>query len=104
MPRRNVSHDIDGIGDQLAVLRKDLGAVANQVQTLLQHQAEGSQHLIHNMTEEVGERSHRLMEEAQHQIASTYGDLEAVVKRNPFTAIAIAAGLGLIAGTLSRHR
>ena len=104
MPRRNVSRENNGIGDQLAVLRKDLGAIAEQVQTLVQHQAKGSQRLVRTMTEDVSERGQRLMEGAQDQLASTYGDLEAVVKRNPFTAIAIAAGLGLIAGTLSRHR
>jgi ElaB/YqjD/DUF883 family membrane-anchored ribosome-binding protein len=104
MARRNVSRDINGIGEQLAVLRKDLSAVAEQVQTLVQHQAEGSQRLVRSVAQDVGERGHRLIEGAQDQIASTYGDLEAVVRRNPFTAVAIAAGLGLIAGTLSRHR
>lgn len=104
MPRRSVSRDINGIGDQLAVLRKDLGAVADQVQTLLQHQAEGSQNLLRSMTNDVNERGQRLVETAQDQLAASYGDLEGMVKRNPFTAMAIAAGIGLIAGTLSRHR
>jgi ElaB/YqjD/DUF883 family membrane-anchored ribosome-binding protein len=104
MPRRNVSREINGIGEQLATLRKDLGAIAEQLQTLVQHQAEGSQRLIRNMSENVSERGQNLVQGAQDQIASSYDDLEAVVKRNPFTAIAIAAGLGLIAGTLSRYR
>ncbi|HEY7747367.1 MAG TPA: DUF883 C-terminal domain-containing protein [Aestuariivirgaceae bacterium] len=104
MSRRSVSREIDGIGDQLAMLRKDLGAIADQVQTLLQHQAEGSQQLLRSISEDVNEHSQKLMESAQDQIASSYGDLEAMVKRNPFTAMAIAAGIGLIAGTLSRHK
>jgi ElaB/YqjD/DUF883 family membrane-anchored ribosome-binding protein len=104
MARRNVSREISGIGEQLTVLRQDLDAINEQVQALVQHQSDASHRLISNVSDNIQERSHKLIEGTQKQLSSTYGELEAVVRRNPFMAIAIAAGLGLIAGTLSRYK
>jgi hypothetical protein len=36
MARRNVSREINGIGEQPTVLRQDLNVIAEQVQTLVQ--------------------------------------------------------------------
>lgn len=101
--RGSVSLD-DQLSEQLTQLQRDIRALAQQVQSLVRHQGEGSQRMLRNIAENVGERGQMLVQGAQDQILSGYGEIEALVRRNPVRAIVIAAALGLIAGALSRSR
>jgi len=104
MPRQKVSREIYSVDEQLSELRKDIGAIGEQVQLLVRHQREASQRMVRSIAENVGERGQQLVQGAQEQISSGYGEFEALIRRNPIRALVIAAGLGLIAGALSRNR
>lgn len=103
------------VSKQLEILRKDLAELGTTVRALAQAKSVSAQRAVRDTTGEIARRSQELAEDArtvgQHAIdygsevfKEKYGDFEATVRRHPLTAVAVALGLGYLAGLLSRDR
>jgi ElaB/YqjD/DUF883 family membrane-anchored ribosome-binding protein len=58
---------------------------------------------IQNLTSTVGRIAGKQLNRAQDKAMETASDAEDAIKRNPLQAVAIAAGLGLLLGILTRR-
>ena len=58
---------------------------------------------MQNLTSTVSRIAGKQMDRAQDKAMETKQDAEDAIKRNPLQAIAIAAGLGLLLGILTRR-
>jgi ElaB/YqjD/DUF883 family membrane-anchored ribosome-binding protein len=58
---------------------------------------------LHNLTSTVGRVASRQMSRAQEMALDTARDAEDSIRRDPFTAVAIAAGLGFLLGVFTRR-
>ena len=85
------------VSRQLEILRKDLADLGTTVRALAQAKSVSAQRAVRDTTEEIARRGQELAEEK-------YSDFEATVRRHPLTAVAVALGLGYLAGLLSRDR
>jgi ElaB/YqjD/DUF883 family membrane-anchored ribosome-binding protein len=103
------------VSKQLEILRKDLAELGTTVRALAQAKSVSAQRAVWDKTEEIARRGQELAEDArtagQHAVdygseifKEKYSDFEATVRRHPLTAVAVALGLGYLAGLLSRDR
>jgi len=58
---------------------------------------------IQNLTSTVGRIAGKQLNRAQDKAMETASDAEDAIKRNPLQAVAIAAGLGLLLGIITRR-
>ncbi len=58
---------------------------------------------MQNLTSTVSRIAGKQMDRAQEKAVETKQDAEDAIKRNPLQAIAIAAGIGLLLGILTRR-
>lgn len=58
---------------------------------------------MQNMTDTISRIAGKSMDRAQHKALETKASAEEAIKENPLQAIAIAAGLGLLVGILTRR-
>lgn len=56
-----------------------------------------------NLKDTLGKVTNRQMDRAQSMARDTAADVEDSIRRNPLSAIAIAAGLGFLFGMMSRR-
>lgn len=103
------------VSRQLEILRKDLAELGTTVRALAQSTSVSAQRALRDTTDEITRRGQELAEDArtagQHAVdygsevfKEKYSDFEATVRRHPLTAVAVALGLGYLAGLLSRDR
>ena len=58
---------------------------------------------IQNLTSTVGRIAGKQLNRAQDKAMETASDAEDAIRRNPLQAVAIAAGLGLLLGIITRR-
>jgi ElaB/YqjD/DUF883 family membrane-anchored ribosome-binding protein len=58
---------------------------------------------LQNLTSTVGRVASQQMSRAQEMALDSARDAEDSIRRNPFTAVAIAAGLGFLLGVFTRR-
>lgn len=93
---KNAGADFDAVMKQMAVLRDDLAKVAHSVQSI----AGARGHAIaHDMTEGVNDAASYLARKG-HDADKR---IEGAVAANPYIALALATGLGLLLGVLTRR-
>ncbi|HEY6518444.1 MAG TPA: DUF883 domain-containing protein [Roseiarcus sp.] len=96
----NMKDAIGGLSDQISDAASDIGAVA-------QEQARrGMKHARANMGSMVNDASDRLgvvANRAQSQASSLGDSLEDAVQERPLSALALALGLGFLAGVIWRR-
>ena len=107
--------DSGDLARQLENLRKDLAELGGTVRALAQEGSATAQRSVRDTTDRLARRGQELAEDAKTagQQAVDYGseifrdkysEFEATVRRHPTTAVAVALGLGYLAGLLSRNR
>ena len=58
---------------------------------------------IQNLTSTVGRIANKQMKGAQDKAMAAAGEAEEAIRRNPLSAVAIAAGLGFLFGVFTRR-
>ena len=97
----------DAAGDltaDFAALRRDVARLTETIGELVQRQ---TQSVGLRASEAVGEARDRVTNtaaEAQGQLRSASGEIEASIEHNPMTAVLIAFGVGMSLGVLGRSR
>ena len=103
------------LAKQVDNLRKDLADLGHTVRALAQESSTSAKRTVRDTTERLARRGQELAEDARTagQQAVEYGseifkdkysEFETTVRRHPTTAVAVALGLGYLAGLLSRDR
>ena len=103
------------LSQQVENLRKDLAELGTTVRALAQEGSATAQRSVRETTDRIAQRGQELAEDARTagQQAVEYGseifkdkynEFETTVRRHPATAVAVALGLGYLAGLLSRNR
>ncbi|MFZ4531378.1 MAG: hypothetical protein ACOYOJ_06140 [Alsobacter sp.] len=118
--RRDAAND-------LSALRRDIARLADTVSTIAAQQAGEAQSTARHVGRDVGATLNDLVEQARHllgslrgtdlgkaggMLASEAGDrlssaneqVESRIGRNPMMSVAVAAGVGLLLGLMSRSR
>ena len=114
-PQKPQSVGQQELAKQVDNLRKDLADLGNTVRALAQESSTSAQRTVRDTTERLARRGQELAEDARTagQQAVEYGseifkdkysEFETTVRRHPTTAVAVALGLGYLAGLLSRDR
>lgn len=76
-------------------LARDADELANQVDAIRAD--------LQNLTSTVGKIANKQISRAQDKAMETASDAEEAIRRNPFQAVAIAAGLGFLFGVFTRR-
>jgi ElaB/YqjD/DUF883 family membrane-anchored ribosome-binding protein len=90
---KNVEDAAGDLTGGFAALRHDVARLAETIGELARHQ-----------TQSAGLRASEAVGEAQGQLRSASGEIEASVERNPLTAVLIAFGVGMLLGVFGRSR
>lgn len=93
---KNAEADYDAVMKQMAVLRDDLAKVAHSVQSIAS--ARGSA-IAHDMTQGVNDAANYLARKGHDADAR----IEGAVAANPYMALGLAAGLGVLLGAMTRR-
>jgi ElaB/YqjD/DUF883 family membrane-anchored ribosome-binding protein len=103
------------LSQQVENLRNDLADLGKTVRSLAQHGSATAQSGVRETADRLSRRGHELAEDAKTagQQAVDYGseifrdkysEFERTVRKHPTTAVAVALGLGYLAGLISRNR
>jgi ElaB/YqjD/DUF883 family membrane-anchored ribosome-binding protein len=103
------------LAEQVENLRNDLAELGKTVRALAHEGSATAQRSVRDAKDQLVRRGQDLAEEARTagQQAVEYGseifkdkynEFEATVRKHPTTAVAVALGLGYLAGLLSRNR
>jgi ElaB/YqjD/DUF883 family membrane-anchored ribosome-binding protein len=114
-PQKAQSASQQELAKQVDNLRKDLADLGKTVRALAQESSTSAQRAVRDTTDRLTRRGQELAEDARTagQQAVEYGsevfkdkysEFETTVRRHPTTAVAVALGLGYLAGLLSRNR
>jgi ElaB/YqjD/DUF883 family membrane-anchored ribosome-binding protein len=105
----------DELAKQLDALRDDLADLGKTVRALAQEGSKSAQRGAREITDTVARRSQELADDVKtagqqavdygsEVLREKYNEFETTVRRHPTTAVAVALGLGYLAGLLSRSR
>jgi ElaB/YqjD/DUF883 family membrane-anchored ribosome-binding protein len=103
------------LSQQVENLRNDLAELGKTVRSLAKEGTSTAQRGVRDTADRLTRRGHELAEDAKTagQQAVDYGsevfrdkysEFETTVRRHPTTAVAVALGLGYLAGLISRNR
>ena len=103
------------LSKQVENLRKDLAEIGTTVRALAQAGSASAQRSVRDTTEGLARRGQELADDARtagqqmvdygsEVLKDKYSEFETTVRRHPTTAIAVALGVGYLAGLLSRNR
>jgi len=84
-----------------SALRDDLTKLTQSVSQLVQNQAASTKSQVMDMVGTAGQNISESAAVAQDKMASIESDLESRIQKNPWGAIAIAVGIGLLVGKMS---
>ena len=97
--------------DDLTILRDDLGRISNKVTELVRGQSANMREAVEDGREALGDKARdwtkagaSALGEAQNRVMHAKSDIETRIERNPFAALLIAAGIGLMFGLITRDR
>ena len=100
--------DIEKFGRKLTddynALREDISKLSDTVTKLVAHQADVAGDRV---SEAVGTAKAALAEsagKAQDRMKSMGSDIESSIERNPYSAVLIALGVGVVLGLMNRSR
>lgn len=119
--------DSRDVANDLSALRRDMARLADTVSSIASQQAGEARSTARHVSRDVGSTLSDLVEQARHllgsvcstdlgkaggMLASEAGDrlssanaqVETRIGRNPITSVAVAAGVGLLLGLMSRSR
>lgn len=107
--------DAEELAQQLENLRKDLADLGNTVSKLAQEGSATAQRSVRDAADNLVRRGQDLAEDARtagqqavdygsEMFKDKYSEFETTVRKHPTTAVAVALGLGYLAGILSRNR
>jgi ElaB/YqjD/DUF883 family membrane-anchored ribosome-binding protein len=88
----------------LAALRQDVSRLAETLGQLVQHQTQAAGTHVSDTVGAAMDAVTNTATDAQRRVLTAGSDIEASVVRHPLTAIAIAFGIGLSFGLISRSR
>jgi ElaB/YqjD/DUF883 family membrane-anchored ribosome-binding protein len=103
------------LSKQVENLRNDLAELAKTVRSLAQEGSASAQRGVRETADKLTRRGQELADDARTAgqqavehgseiVKEKYGEFETTVRRHPTTAVAVALGLGYLAGLLSRNR
>jgi ElaB/YqjD/DUF883 family membrane-anchored ribosome-binding protein len=103
------------LSQQLENLRRDLAELGTTVRALAQEGSATAQRSVRETTDKIARRGQELAEDARTAgqqavehgseiFKDKYSEFETTVRRHPTTAVAVALGLGYLAGLISRNR
>ncbi|MFW6076605.1 MAG: DUF883 family protein [Hyphomicrobiales bacterium] len=103
------------LSKQVENLRNDLAELGKTVRSLAQEGSVSAQRGVRETTERLTRRGQELADDARtagqqavehgsEMVKEKYSEFETTVRRHPTTAVAVALGLGYLAGLISRNR
>jgi ElaB/YqjD/DUF883 family membrane-anchored ribosome-binding protein len=103
------------LSKQVENLRKDMAELGNTVRALAQEGSATAQRSVRDAKDQLVRRGQDLADDARtagqqaveygsEMFKDKYSDFETTVRKHPATAVAVALGLGYLAGLLSRNR
>lgn len=103
------------LSQQVENLRNDLAELGKTVRSLAQEGTASAQRGVRESADRLAQRGQELAEDARtagqqavdygsEMFKDKYSEFETTVRRHPTTAVAVALGLGYLAGLLSRNR
>jgi ElaB/YqjD/DUF883 family membrane-anchored ribosome-binding protein len=92
------------IGADLAALRRDIAHLADAMRGLVEVQTQAAGVRLTDAVGDAKSKFSNAAEEARNNARAASGELEARIDRNPLTAVLIAAGVGLVVGSIGRSR
>ena len=84
-----------------SALRDDLAKLTQTVGQLVQSQAASTKAQVMDMVDSAGQNLSESAAKAQDTVMSVESDLEKRIQKNPWSAVAIAVGIGLLIGKMS---
>ena len=97
------SVDTGDLTAQIETLRKDISAITQTVGDLAKSKVANVKHDARTKAAQAQEKGAAMASDAQAQLAELGAEATSYVRRNPVQSLAIAAGLGLMVGFLSRR-
>jgi ElaB/YqjD/DUF883 family membrane-anchored ribosome-binding protein len=94
------NQDLHKLNDGLHTLRTDVGAVAHEAGDALRSGAAQVQHAAHNAVDSAKHRIQDAEKNAEKYVSNAADSLKELVVRHPVTSVSIAAGVGLLIGSL----
>jgi len=102
----SVAKAVGGAADEVAnvdfsALRDDLAKLSRTLGQLVQSQAASTTSQVMDMVGAAGDNISQSAAVAQDKMGSIEADLESRIQRNPWSAVAIALGVGVLIGKIS---
>jgi ElaB/YqjD/DUF883 family membrane-anchored ribosome-binding protein len=102
----SVAKAVKGAADEktnpdLRALREDLAKLTRTIGELVEQQSETRRAQVLDALSAAGENVSGSAAAAQEKIESIEGDIESRIQRNPWSAIAIALGVGILIGKMT---
>jgi len=115
MVDRKVEGGISDVSADLSQLKADLAKLAASVAGLVEQQGQSAAETVkgrvraaaataENAASRVAEEGRLAYDHTRAAVSSAGDDLSRMVERNPFAALGIAVGVGLVIGMMSRRR
>ena len=101
---KNVEDATGDLTADFAALRRDVARLAETIGDLALHQTQSAGLRASEAVGEARDRITNAAAEAQGQLRSASGEIEASIERNPLTAVLIAFGVGMSLGVFGRSR
>ena len=101
---KNVEDSTGDLTADFAALRRDVARLAETIGELVQHQTQSAGLRASEAVGEARDRITNAAAEAQGQLRSASGEIEASIERNALTAVLIAFGIGMSLGVFGRSR
>jgi ElaB/YqjD/DUF883 family membrane-anchored ribosome-binding protein/uncharacterized protein YjbJ (UPF0337 family) len=93
---------VDGLtNSDLGALRDDLAKLTQTVSQLVQNQAASTRDQVMDVVGAGGDNVARSAAVAQEKLVSVEADVEARIQKNPWSAVAIAMGVGILIGKMT---
>lgn len=92
------------LSEDLEALRGDIARLSETVNAIVRGEAEHLRERIGEQAEELRARGRAYGARARHEIDSIEHEAEEAIVRHPFSAVLMAAGIGLLLGVLVRGR
>lgn len=94
----------DDIARDLEALRGDLSRLTDSVRAILGEEAESVRSQLHERADHMARKGRAYRDAAVDELNTYEREAEAAIHRNPFTAVLVALGLGLVLGIITRGR
>jgi len=95
--------DVEDLARQIKQIQNDFAELAETIKAIGMNRMDGATEAFSEAVEQAAGNVRSSAAEARHRGEAIAGDVEAVITRNPFTAILVAFGLGYVIARMKRR-